>query len=149
MSRLKGWMLLSAFTIGLCSSGLALADRGHFHGNVGVYVGPGFGPGWGPGWGPGFGPGWGPRYPRPYYYDPYYYGYAPPPVIIAPAPQPPVYIEQTPSVDNPQLQAPPPQSAAPAQDNYWYHCAKPEGYYPYVKECAQGWQRVAPQPPAQ
>ena len=130
-------------SIGLLSSGSALADHGHFRGSVGIYVGPGFGP--------GFGPGYGPYYPRPYYpysyYDPYVYGYPySPPVIVTPAPvvqSPPVYIEQQ------TQQQPAPtanQSSAPA-DYYWYHCDQPEGYYPYIKECPQGWTKVTPQPP--
>ena len=138
MHGIKKIILAVGVVAGLLGSGVAMADRGHFHGNVGVYVGPGFGPGWGPGWGP--------YYPRPYYYDPYYYGYpVSPPIIVRPAPQPEVYVEQ------PQAQvapAPAQAPAAPATDNYWYHCAQPEGYYPYVKECPQGWQKVAPQPPA-
>lgn len=28
----------------------------------------------------------------------------------------------------------------------WYHCAKPEGYYPYVKDCRSGWEQVPAQP---
>jgi len=138
MHGFKNIILALSVAAGLLGSGVALADRGHFHGSVGVYVGPGFGPGWGPGWGP--------YYPRPYYYDPFYYPYPlPPAVIVRPAPQPEMYVEQ------PQAQvapAPAQAPAAPATDNYWYHCAQPEGYYPYVKECPQGWQKVAPQPPA-
>ena len=76
-----------------------------------------------------FGPG--------YYYPPPYY-YAPPPVIVQPA-APPVYIEQSP----PAIAAPAP---APAQPSMWYYCADSRSYYPYVKECAGGWQQVAPQP---
>ena len=76
--------------------------------------------------GPGF---W---YPPPYYgYPPYYY----PPVVAAPS-SPPVYIEQG------DTQAAPEQ---PQGD--WYYCADTQAYYPYVKECPGGWQRVAPQPP--
>jgi hypothetical protein len=30
------------------------------------------------------------------------------------------------------------------QTNYWYYCPDPEGYYPDVEECPDGWQRVAP-----
>ncbi len=141
----------------LMSSSLAMADRGHRHGgsSIGVYVGGGFGP--------GFGSGFGPYYPRPYYGpvygpsfygEPYYYGYPQPPVIIAPAPQPQVYIEQAPQpvqVQPAQIQtipaAAPQATSAPAQDYYWYHCDKPDGYYPYVKECPQGWQKVTPEPP--
>jgi len=35
--------------------------------------------------------------------------------------------------------------AAPAQSSYWYYCAESKTYYPYVKECPGGWQRVTPQ----
>jgi hypothetical protein len=30
--------------------------------------------------------------------------------------------------------------------NYWHYCRNPEGYYPYVKNCPDGWLQVAPQP---
>lgn len=102
---------------------------GHRHGgpNVGFYFGPGF-----------YGPGWGPYYPRPYYVvPPPIYPYYPP-VVVTPAPvAPPVYVEQAPQ-----------PSAVPevADSGYWYYCKQPEGYYPYVKECPAGWQKVAPQP---
>ncbi|MGE5468372.1 MAG: hypothetical protein ACM3Y9_13190 [Ignavibacteria bacterium] len=79
---------------------------------------------------PYWGPPWG--YPPPYYYPPYY----PPVVVERPAP---VYIEQAP----PAVAAPAP---APAAQNYWYYCAAARGYYPYVKECPSGWQKVAPTP---
>ena len=32
------------------------------------------------------------------------------------------------------------------QTNYWYYCHDPDGYYPDVGECPNGWQQVAPQP---
>jgi hypothetical protein len=72
-----------------------------------------------------FGPYWGPGF-----YSPYYY---PPQVIVVPAEPPPVYIEQG--------------EAASATQQYWYYCGSSKGYYPYVKECPDGWQRVLPQPP--
>lgn len=31
-------------------------------------------------------------------------------------------------------------------DQYWYYCPESETYYPYVKQCASPWHRVAPQP---
>lgn len=69
-------------------------------------------------------------YPPSYYYPGYYY----PPAVVMPAPAaPPTYIEQNP--------------APAATDNYWYYCAGSNTYYPYVKACPGGWQRVAPQPP--
>jgi len=40
-------------------------------------------------------------------------------------------------------------AATESQSNYWYYCRKPEGYYPHVKKCPDGWMKVVPQPPAQ
>ncbi|MGZ3158297.1 MAG: hypothetical protein ACXU7D_06100 [Burkholderiaceae bacterium] len=93
----------------------------HGHARVGIYVGTPF-----------FWPG--------YYAAPYpYYGYGPyyntTTVITQPAP---VYIEQAP--------APGPAPAPRGSSNSWYYCSNPDGYYPYIKECPAGWQRVAPQP---
>ena len=79
--------------------------------------------------------------PAPVYapsYPPYYYPY---PYVVAMPTQPPVYIEQS------SPQSVPQQAAAPQATNYWYHCDKPEGYYPYIKECLGGWQKVVPSPP--
>lgn len=108
------------------------ASAQHFHHGPRVGVGVYIGPGW--------------YYPYPHYvYPPVYYTY--PPVVVTPA-SPPVYIEQ----GQPQLLPQPPVAEnAPAQpqSNYWYYCSKPEGYYPYVKQCPGGWQQVAPRPPAQ
>lgn len=74
-------------------------------------------------WGPWF-------YPPALYYPPAYY----PQVIVQ---QPPVYVEQS---------APASAPATPAY--YWYYCAASQTYYPYVKECPAGWQKVVPQPPS-
>lgn len=30
---------------------------------------------------------------------------------------------------------------------WWYACRQPSGYYPYVQECATGWEKVAAVPP--
>lgn len=81
-------------------------------------------------WGVSIGPVWGP-----WYYSPYYY---PPQPIIIERPEPPVYIQQ-----------PPAPAPAPDVSAYWYYCAGAKAYYPYVKECPGGWQRVAPRPPDQ
>ena len=96
---------------------------GHSRVRVGVYVGvPLF----------GF-----PYYYPPYPYAPYYYpAYYPAPVVVQQ--QPAVYVEQ------PAAQQPAPAASQP--QGYWYYCADSRGYYPYVKECPAGWQRVAPQP---
>lgn len=71
------------------------------------------------------GPMW---YPSPYYYQPV-------PVVVAPPAPPPVYIEQAPAV-----------APVEVQQSYWYYCKPSKSYYPYVKECPAGWERVLPQP---
>jgi hypothetical protein len=100
--------------------------RGHYaawHGHYGHYRG------WGPRfyWGGSIvlGSPWYPWYPYPYGY------YAAPPSYVQP---PPVYVE--------------PQQP---QQNYWYYCQDPQGYYPYVKNCPGGWMKVVPEqaPPKQ
>jgi len=68
--------------------------------------------------------------PPPYYYYPYY-----PPVVAVPA-SPPVYVERGSAGREDQ-----------SSDAYWYYCADSRTYYPYVRECPGGWQRVVPQPP--
>ncbi|QEL65114.1 hypothetical protein OTERR_16380 [Oryzomicrobium terrae] len=116
-------LLLALAVLGLAATGSAWADRGHVH--FGVSIGA-----WAPG--PWYGP---PRvyYPPAYYPPVYPYPYYPP-VVVTP-PSPPVYVEQAPT-------------AAVPQSNVWYFCPEAKAYYPYVKECASGWQQVAPQPPA-
>jgi len=65
-------------------------------------------------------------YPLPPYY----------PMIGVTPTAPSVYIEQGSAPSAPDLPA-----------GYWYFCAEAQAYYPYVKECAGAWQRVAPQAP--
>ncbi|HEY8037911.1 MAG TPA: hypothetical protein VIF37_20220 [Methylobacter sp.] len=68
----------------------------------------------------------------PYYtYSPYYFS---PSTIIQSAPL--NYIDQGTVV--PQV-----QSLGPSNQDY---CLNPAGYYPYVKECWSGWQRINPPP---
>lgn len=131
-------LVLLAVLASVMASEPALAQRrGHGHGHVrfgvGLYVGV-------------------PLFSYPYYYPPAYY-YPPvyyPPVVLS-QPAPPVYVEQSAvqPVQSSQQAAPqaaPQPTSQPAQ-NWWYFCAESDGYYPYVKQCAAGWQRVSPQPP--
>ena len=114
-----------ALAIVLAILGSVVTESANAHGYRGgrVTVGIGIGaPYWGWGWGYGY-----PYYP---YYAPAYYGYP----AYAPA-QPTTYIQQE----------APPAPAAP-QQGYWYYCGDAQAYYPYVKECPGGWQRVNPQP---
>ena len=106
----------------------AVSDSAFAHGRSRVFLGFNFGF-------PGY------YYPAPYYYPPAYYPYYYPPAYYPyyPAPvvvqsSPPVYVER--------------DAAAPAPEtqSYWYYCAATRGYYPYVKECPGGWQKVAPAP---
>ncbi|HEV8110454.1 MAG TPA: hypothetical protein VGP97_23310 [Burkholderiales bacterium] len=91
----------------------------HTHTHVGVAVGFGY-PYRGP-WGPWY-------YPPPYYYYP--------PAIVVQPQQPTTYIEQS----------TPAKQTAPSSERWWYYCDASEGYYPYVKECPSGWERVPPAP---
>jgi hypothetical protein len=74
------------------------------------------------------GPYWGPWYfpPPTYYY---------PPVVVERSS--PVYVQQQPVLE-----------AAP-QTSYWYFCRAANAYYPYVRECPAGWEKVLPTPPGQ
>jgi hypothetical protein len=87
---------------------------GHVRGHGGGHVGLFIGPGW---WGPGW---WG---PYPYY--PYYY--SPPPVIVEQPSE--LYVQPAPSAE---------------ASRYWYYCKEPQGYYPTVKRCPDGWMKVVP-----
>jgi hypothetical protein len=99
------------------------------HSNVGVVVGVPFGfPGYYGPYGYPYGYPFGPYYPFPAYY--------PPAVVTVPAP-PTTYVQQGYAQQN---------SAAASSTPSWYYCDASQAYYPYVKECSSGWQRVAPQP---
>ena len=114
-------LIIALLLLGAFGIGNAWADRGYHR--SGVSVGVMVGPYWGAPYFPYYSP-------FPYYYPPYY----PPVVIERSAPQ--VYIEQRPAA---------PVATAPV--SYWYYCVAAKGYYPYVKECPGGWQKVAPTPP--
>ena len=71
------------------------------------------------------------------WYHPWYY--APPPVYYYPSaplvvqpPAPTVFVERSDVV---------PEGAAS-----WYFCRESNAYYPYVKQCPGGWQRVPARP---
>jgi hypothetical protein len=72
------------------------------------------------------GPWWwhGYAWPHPYYRQP----------IVIERRGPTVYVEKD------------PDGVQRAPDQYWYYCPDSDTYYPYVKECASPWHRVAPQP---
>ncbi len=127
MRSTKAAWLLAMIAVGILAAETASAQGGHRYGShrhgPRVHFGFVFGP-------PVY---W--HYPGPYnYYPPPYYYH--PPVVAAPA-APTTYIERGDARSGPEQ----------AQD-YWYYCPEAQAYYPYVKQCAGGWQKVAPQPPS-
>jgi len=70
------------------------------------------------------GPSWGPWGLWPY--SPYYPYYRTPIVIKE---EPVEYMQRAPQAE---------------EAAYWYFCKDPEGYYPYVKRCPNGWLKVKP-----
>lgn len=119
MKRMKAALILTLVLFGAAASAPALAQHRGGRVHFGIFVG-----------GPVF---------VPWYYGPYPY-YYPPAVVTVPS-APTVYVEQG------EPQAAPGSSAAPQSQGYWYFCADSKTYYPYVKECPGGWQRVTPRPP--
>ena len=68
-------------------------------------------------------------------YYPGWYSYAPAysyPSTVVIESSPPVYVERGP--------------AGQSGGDSWYYCRKSRAYYPYVKNCPAGWERVAPRP---
>ena len=70
---------------------------------------------------------WYPSYS--YYPAPAYY--YPAPVVVQPS-SPPVYVERS--------------DVVPEGPGTWFFCRESNTYYPYVKQCPGGWQRVPAQP---
>ena len=75
-------------------------------------------------------------YAPPYYGSPYAYppNYAYAPTYVDPAYSQPPYAQQ--------YQAPVQQ-----QTTAWFFCPSSNSYYPYVRQCPEGWQQVSPTPP--
>ena len=124
----------------------AWADRGHGHGH-----GHGHGYFWGPF---GFLMGSAILYsaiqPRTVYYAP---GVAFVPYGSVTTVMQPYYVDQT--YSSPPVVALPPAPQDGSQvsalgmpgSQWWYFCKNPNGYYPYVRECQSGWEKVSPTPP--
>ncbi|GHU32338.1 hypothetical protein AGMMS50256_22270 [Betaproteobacteria bacterium] len=63
------------------------------------------------------------------YYSPAY-AYYPPVVIENQTPE--IYVEQ--------------RVVSSPQEEYWYYCQSPSGYYPEIPECRSAWIKVPPRP---
>lgn len=145
--------VLILLVFGATASQSAIARGGGRGGSGHGGAGHGGGYSHGGGYGHGYGHGYGYRgsvgvgislgvplyglgyYPAPYYsYPAYAYpapAYSYPGQALAPAGG---YVEQGYA------------QAAPAPQQDWYYCAGSNAYYPYVRECPGGWQRVPSQP---
>lgn len=150
MKAIKMLALCAGLVFGVAGSAVAQPGHGfsghggfsggaHFAGSGG-YHGGYHGGGWG-GRGHWAGGGWyGGVYINPWWVAgayPYYgypdaYGYDAYPGTAVVQAAPPAVVEQ----------APP----AGAQRD-WFYCRNPAGYYPYVSNCSQGWERVPATPP--
>lgn len=136
---LAGLMSLSPLTAIAGNVGWNVSVGGGYGGGyAGGYGGGGWRPAaYGPGWGRGYGYGGGWRgnwvgagyygYPQAAYYAPPV-AYAPPVVAYVAPPQPMVLASQP-------------------QPVVWYYCETSGKYFPYVQECASGWQTQAATPP--
>jgi len=100
---------------------------------------------------------WSALQPRSTYYVPHPV-YTSPEYYPTPTTQDPSFVTQYYGTPTVWLPPPPPSSAArPASQaeplvpggQWWYYCGKPKGYYPYVKQCQVGWEKVSPTPPDQ
>jgi hypothetical protein len=127
MRRIGRISILAALALAMMASVPAFARGGRHHHHGGGHhhssVSVGFAFGY-----PGY---WGYPYPAYAYYPPAYY--YPPATYYSSSP--PVYVERG-------------DAYAPAErsQGYWYFCPEANAYYPYVKQCAGGWQKVSPQP---
>jgi len=127
LARMAGVAGLSLFAL---ASPEAWAGHGHGYGphwhggSVGVVIG--VPPVW-PYYGVGAWPRWlgGP------------YVAVPPAVVVETSP--PVYVERG-SVTTDDA------GGGSGGEGWWHYCSKPEGYYPNVKKCPGGWEKVAPSP---
>jgi len=125
VKRVKATFVLVLTLAATMASGSVLAGGGHaqsggFRGSPSTHFSVFVG-------GPVFWPG--------YFYAPYYsYPLDYSPVVAAPSPE---YVEAGST-----------QPAPVEAQAYWYYCADTKSYYPYVKQCPAGWQRVAQQPPS-
>jgi len=139
--------MASAALLVMAGPGFASPPHGGGYGHGGGYYGHGgghYGHGgyWGPGvgiyygglgyWGAGLYPyGWGYGYGYPYAYAP---------LVLEAQTLPQTFIQQEPAAAIVTQEAP--------ATSYWYYCAQPAGYFPYVQKCSQEWIKVVPQIPA-
>ncbi|MES2048257.1 MAG: hypothetical protein V4447_07645 [Pseudomonadota bacterium] len=135
-------LIFAALVLSMCAatSTVSAKDR-HFHGpRISIGFGIGFGP---------FGYGYPLGYSRNYYpayYYPYQSNYYPEVMVSTVVAPTPVYVRPDDAVSTRSL--PTTQAEISTNDNDWYYCHNPDGFYPSIKTCPSGWQRVPAQAPA-
>lgn len=72
----------------------------------------------------------GPAFGWPGPFDDPFFQFPPAPIVVQP---PPVYIER--GNDS---------GALASSGQFWYYCESAGAYYPYVKQCPEGWKTVLP-----
>jgi len=83
-----------------------------------------------------------PVYPYPMIVSEYAVPAAPPGYVVQ---QPPVVVQQPPAVVVPPAQPPAPPPQLQPQQQVWYYCDNPAGYYPYVPSCSTQFRPVPAQ----
>ena len=133
-------IILTAMVLLACTNASNTWAHGHYFGpRISIGFGVGFGPYGYPvpiGYARNY-------YPASYYpYQTTYYPEVMVETIVTPAPTT-VYVRQANGTPNPSIQ---PQTSTNGSD--WYYCHNPDGFYPSIKTCPSGWQRVPAQAPA-
>lgn len=64
--------------------------------------------------------------------------------VLWAATRPPVVVQEPAQVYMPPPPMEPVVAYSPPADGWWYYCRSAGAYYPYVKHCAGGWERVSP-----
>ena len=113
-----GLVALAALLV--LTSGAALAGGRHRHGHSHGHLSLGLHFGVPLGW------------YQPWHYAPPVYYYPAAPIVVRP-PAPTTYVERS--------------DVVPEGTASWYFCRQSNGYYPYVKQCPGGWERVPARPP--
>ena len=159
--------VLALLVFALVSSGSAMAQRAGHGGGAppaggarppggappaggahppGGSYGHGYRPAYSHGYGHGYGWGISLGFPLywPGYYYPGYYGYS----YGYPGYAYPGSLYTYPAYSGEYVEQGAAQAPAPAQpQGDWYFCRSANAYYPYVRECPEGWQRVPSVPP--
>lgn len=137
-------LVFAILILAMCAAtNTALAKDRHFHGpRISIGFGIGFAP---------FGYSYPLGYSRNYYpasYYPYQSIYYPEVLVSTVVTPAPVYVRQVDTGSTRPFQSSQIQPEVSANGSDWYYCHNPDGFYPSIKACPSGWQRVPAQVPS-